>query len=68
MSNSVEFKKNTLASDHNTCPANGVFQKGQKILYEGKKAKVISIKPILVIKTKDRIVCGYIQKRIKCIE
>lgn len=68
MSHSVEFKKNTLALDNNPYPTNGIFQKGQKILYEGEKAKVISIKPILVIKTKDRIVCGYIQKRIRCIE
>ena len=68
MSNSVELKKNTLALDNNPYPANGIFQKGQNILYEGEKAKVISIKPILVIKTKDRVVCGYIQKRIRCLE
>ena len=68
MSHSVEFKKNTLALDSNPYPANGIFQKGQKILYEGEKAKIISIKPILVIKTQDRVVCGYIQKRIRCIE
>ena len=68
MSHSVEFKKNTLALGNNSNQSNGIFKKGQKILYEGEKAKVISIKPILVIKTKDRIVCGYIQKRIRCIE
>jgi hypothetical protein len=68
MSHSLAFKKNTLALDTNSYPTNGIFQKGQTILYEGEKAKVISIKPILVIKTKDRIVCGYIQKRIRCIE
>jgi hypothetical protein len=68
MSHSVEFKKNTLALDTSPYPTKGIFQKGQKILFEGEKAKVISIKPILVIKTKDRVVCGYIQKRIRCIE
>ena len=68
MSDSFAFKKNTLALDHNTCPTNRIFKKGQKILYEGKTAKVISIKPILVIKTGDRVVCGFIQNRIRCIE
>ena len=68
MLNSVEFKKNTLALDRDTCPTDRIFKKGQKILYEGQKAKVISIKPILVIKTKDRVVCGFIKNRIRHIE
>jgi hypothetical protein len=34
------------------------FQKGQKVLYEGKPAQVIAVKPILVVRTKDRVICG----------
>jgi len=32
------------------------FLPGQKILYEGKDAQIIKVKPFLVMKTADRIV------------
>jgi len=32
------------------------FKKGQKVLYEGKDAQIIKVKPFLVMKTADRIV------------
>jgi len=38
------------------------FLPGQKILYEGKDAQIIKVKPFLVIKTEDRVVCGALQK------
>ena len=37
------------------------LKKGQKIIYEGDPAEVIRISPLLVIKTKKRIVCGAIK-------
>jgi len=43
------------------------FQEGQTILYEGKKARVIHIKPMFVIKVEDRVICGALRNRIKCI-
>ena len=65
---SVELKDNTSPLDNGAYQPNWIFQKGQKILYEGKEAEVISINPILVIKTRDRVVCGNIQKRIRCVQ
>ena len=65
---SVEFKDNTSPLGNGAYQPNWSFQKGQKILYEGTEAEVISISPILVIKTTDRVVCGNIQKRIRCVK
>jgi len=36
-------------------------EKGQKGLYEGEEAKVISVNPFMVIKTRDRVICGALQ-------
>jgi len=38
------------------------FQKDQKVLYEGRDAQIIRVKPFFVIKTGDRVVCGDLQK------
>ena len=40
------------------------LQKGQRIIFEGEEAYVIRVKPLLVIKTKSRVVCGALQKRL----
>jgi hypothetical protein len=37
-------------------------QKGKRIIFEGEEAYVIRVKPLLVIKTKDRVVCGALHK------
>lgn len=37
------------------------LKKGQRIIYQGDPAEVIRINPLLVIKTKKRIVCGAIK-------
>ena len=39
-------------------PESGFVEKGQKILYEGEEAEVIKVTPVLVLKTKTRVVCG----------
>lgn len=44
------------------------FKKGKRVLYEGKEAKVIGIKPLLIIKTEDRIICGALHERVEFIE
>ena len=40
-----------------------LLQKGQRVIYEKEEAEVISVRPLLVIKTKNRVVCGALQKR-----
>ena len=40
------------------------IQVGQEIVFEGEKAYVLRISPYLVVKAKDRVVCGALQNRI----
>ena len=39
------------------------FEVGQKLIYEGDEAEVIRKSPLLVIKAKNRIICGAIEKK-----
>ena len=39
------------------------FKVGQKLIYEEDEAEVIRKSPLLVIKTKNRIICGAIGKK-----
>jgi len=41
------------------------LKKGHKIIYEGEAAYVIAVKPVLIVKTKDRVVCGTIHKHFR---
>ncbi len=38
---------------------------GQKVRFENEEAEIIRISPLLVIKTKDRIVCGALHHRLE---
>jgi hypothetical protein len=38
---------------------------GQKIRFENEEAEIIRISPLLVIRTRDRIVCGALHHRIE---
>jgi hypothetical protein len=38
------------------------LQKGKRIIYEGEEAYVIREKPLIVIKTKKKVVCGALHK------
>ena len=51
------YKKNSVQQPV-TVLQEGRFQKGQEVLYEGKPAQVIAVKPLLVVRTKDRVICG----------
>lgn len=42
-------------------------QKGQKIMYEGKEAVIIRVKPFLVIRTKTGVVCGVSNRQLRNI-
>jgi hypothetical protein len=41
------------------------FQIGQKVIYEEKDAQIIKIKPFLVIKAGEKVVCGALQKIVR---
>ena len=41
------------------------IQKGLKVLYPGQAAYVIAVKPVLIVRTKDRIVCGALSKDLR---
>jgi len=36
--------------------------KGQKGFYEGEEAQLISVNPFMITRTKNRVVCGALQK------
>ncbi len=38
---------------------------GQKVRFENEEAEIVRISPLLVIKTRDRIVCGALHHRIE---
>jgi len=41
------------------------LHKGKRIIYEGEEAEIIRVKPLFVIKTKSRIVCGALHERVE---
>lgn len=46
--------------DRNMSP----HRSGQKVRFENEEAEIIRMSPFLIIKTKDRIVCGALHHRI----
>ena len=38
---------------------------GQKFIYDGEEGYIVRAKPLLVMKIRDRIVCGAIQKHLR---
>lgn len=42
-----------------------LLRKGEIVMYEGKEAKVIGVKPILIIKLDNRILCGALHNQIE---
>ena len=57
----TNFKKENLVSDRSQ------LREGQRVVYEGKEAEVIGVKPMLILKFKDRIMCGSISGQFKLI-
>jgi hypothetical protein len=43
------------------------LRKGQRIIYDGKEAEVIGVKPLITIKIKDRVICGALIGQIEII-
>ena len=54
--------KETLKSD---CSQ---LRKGQRIIYEGKEAEVIGVKPLVIIKLENRVLCGALHNQIEPIK
>jgi len=49
-------------------PSHTQLRKGQRIIYEGKEAEVIGVKPLLTIKIKGRIICGSLSGQIEIVK
>ncbi len=47
----------------NTEPISIPFRKGQKVMFEGEEANVVRVHPLVVIKTKSRVVCGALHEQ-----
>ena len=43
------------------------FKRGQRVIFEAEEAEIIRITPLLVIKTKNRVVCGALQNRFASV-
>jgi len=64
MSNSAKFQQDTLAVNDKAVQVDYFLQKGKRIIYEGEEAEIIRVRPFLVIKTKHRVICGALQKKL----
>jgi len=65
MSKLTKYKKSPLTlavkADQKSC----FPKKGQRIIYEKEEAEIISVKPLFVIKTRNRVICGALQERFE---
>ena len=43
------------------------LQRGQRVIYEEEEAEIIRITPLLVIKTRNRVVCGALRNRFASV-
>ena len=40
------------------------LEKGKRVIYKGEEAEVVCVVPLIVIKTRHRVVCGALQKQL----
>jgi hypothetical protein len=43
----------------------GLLKKGEMVVYEGEKAEVIGVNPLLIIKLENRVLCGALHNHIE---
>ena len=55
----TNLKTKITVSNHN------LIRKGEIVMYEGKEAEVIRVKPLLIIKLNNRILCGALQNQVE---
>jgi len=48
--------------------SNCLVKKGEIVMYEGKKAEVIGVTPLLTIKLENRVLCGALHNQIEPIK
>ena len=63
MSKLTEYGKKILPFNPGATREGTPLQKGQVVTFEGEAAEVVRIKPLFVLKTKNRVVCGALQNR-----
>ena len=67
MSPSVTVKCSLRALPGNLEKLSNHHHAGQKVRFENEEAEIIRVSPLMVIKTKDRVVCGALSDRIQCL-
>ena len=65
MLNSMELQTATVSATSGNDQKCCILKQGQRIIFEKEEAEIIRVKPLFVIRTKDRIVCGALQKILK---
>ena len=58
MSHLMEYQNCAVDLDAQFDQESCLPQKGQRVVYEDEVAEVIRVTPLMVIKIKDRVVCG----------
>jgi len=67
MFESTPYHKNDLECTSKPYQQDILIHKGETVVYEGNKFEVTRVRPFLVIKSKNRILCGNLYKQIKPI-
>ena len=65
MLEATSCQKNNLECTSKPYQRNILIQKGDTVVYEGNEFEVTRVKPFLVIKSGNRVVCGNLYKQIK---
>ena len=65
MSSSLELPIDTLVFAGGEDQVDCLPQKGQKIIFEEEEAEVIRERPLFVIRTKNRVVCGALENQFE---
>jgi len=67
MSPSVTEKCSLRAVPDNHERSMHLHHRGQKVRFEDEEAEIIRVSPLMVIRTKERVVCGALHDRIQCL-
>lgn len=66
MSGSAEFAVDAFAFTGGENQMRYPLKKGQRVMYEEEEAEIIRVTPLIVLKTKNRVVCGALRNRFTC--
>ena len=64
MLESISFQENDLECTSKPYKQDNLIRTGETVVYEGNAFKVTRVRPFLVIKSENRVVCGNLYKRI----